>query len=173
MRTTVAPYCPSLGLLLFTEPRPQLFQLNALVPAALKTSFYSQFTPVHLLNHQSFAHQIGMAIAQLIISPWTVVAVLVISYLYQHLITYRALQGIPGPLAARFSNLWLFSTARRGKRFFIVDQVHKKYGPMVRVQPNHVSINDDLAIPMIYGHGNGFLKSFVPSSLRPPPPQRS
>jgi benzoate 4-monooxygenase len=29
----------------------------------------------------------------------------------------------------------------------------------VRIQPNHVSVADDKAIPAIYGHGNGFLKA--------------
>lgn len=105
-----------------------------------------------------------MALVQLLFSPWTALAVLLISYLYQHLITYRALQNIPGPLAARLSNLWLFWTARRGKRHLLVDQAHKKYGTMMRIQPNHISVNDDSAISLIYGHGNGFLKSFVQRS---------
>lgn len=39
-----------------------------------------------------------------------------------------------------------------------MDDLHKKYGKVVRIQPNHVSIADDSAIPIIYGHGNGFLK---------------
>lgn len=29
---------------------------------------------------------------------------------------------------------------------------------MIRVQPDHISIADDSAIPLVYGHGNGFLK---------------
>ncbi|KAK5084291.1 hypothetical protein LTR05_005367 [Lithohypha guttulata] len=40
-----------------------------------------------------------------------------------------------------------------------VDECHKKYGKVVRIQPNHVSIADDSAINIIYGHGNGFLKA--------------
>jgi benzoate 4-monooxygenase len=40
-----------------------------------------------------------------------------------------------------------------------VDEAHKKYGKLVRIQPNHVSIADASAIPIVYGHGNGFLKS--------------
>ncbi|KAJ4317246.1 hypothetical protein N0V84_007465 [Fusarium piperis] len=51
------------------------------------------------------------------------------------------------------------STCRRGKRFEIVDQVHRRLGPVVRIAPNHVSIADADAINVIYGHGNGFLKS--------------
>lgn len=51
------------------------------------------------------------------------------------------------------------STCRRGKRFEVVDKVHQKLGPVVRIAPNHVSIADADAINVIYGHGNGFLKS--------------
>lgn len=49
--------------------------------------------------------------------------------------------------------------ARRGRRYVAVNEAHKKYGTFVRIQPNHVSIADDKAIPIIYGHGNGFTKS--------------
>lgn len=37
-------------------------------------------------------------------------------------------------------------------------EAHKKYGTLVRIAPNHVSVADAEAIPVIYGHGNGFLK---------------
>lgn len=40
-----------------------------------------------------------------------------------------------------------------------MDDAHKKYGVLVRVQPHHVSVADADAIQTIYGHGNGFLKS--------------
>lgn len=71
------------------------------------------------------------------------------------------LRDIPSPSFAAFSNLWLLLQARRGHRFLKVDEAHKKYGKLVRIAPNHVSIADDDAIQAIYGHGNGFLKSYV------------
>lgn len=40
-----------------------------------------------------------------------------------------------------------------------VDKAHQKYGKLVRIQPDHVSVADSDAIQTIYGHGNGFLKS--------------
>lgn len=100
-----------------------------------------------------------MAIAQIILSPWTALAALGLYYLYPYFVTLSSLRDIPGPLLARFSDVWLFSTARRGKRFEIVHEEHKKYGPIMRIQPNHISINNDEAIQAIYGHGNGFLKA--------------
>lgn len=89
----------------------------------------------------------------------SLVALVVASYLYPYLVTYASLKDIPAPFPAQFSNLWLFNVVRHGQRYAVVDQLHKKLGLMVRLQPNHISIASDDAIKPIYGHGNGFLKS--------------
>ncbi|KAH7006784.1 cytochrome P450 [Ilyonectria destructans] len=97
-----------------------------------------------------------------LLSPWVPVALAVVIlgyWLVPYFGAYGNLRGIPSPFAAQFSNLWLMSTCRRGKRFEMVDQAHKKLGPVVRIAPNHVSIADADAIQAIYGHGNGLLKS--------------
>ena len=103
-----------------------------------------------------------MAITSYLFSPWALLAapVLLLSwYLYPYFVIYGQLRDIPAPFPAQFTNLWLLSVCRRGKRFEIVDKVHKKLGPLVRIQPNHISVADDEAIQVIYGHGNGFLKA--------------
>lgn len=100
-----------------------------------------------------------MSAVALLLTPWPWLAGLAFFFLYPYIVTHRALRSIPGPLAARLSNLWLLSTARRGKRYQIVHEAHKQYGTVIRIGPNHISVNDDAAIPIIYGHGNGFLKS--------------
>ncbi|GAB1314643.1 Benzoate 4-monooxygenase [Madurella fahalii] len=103
-----------------------------------------------------------MAVISFILSPWAPVALLfglVAYYIYPYLVTYRHLQKIPAPFPAQFTNWWLLLVCRRGDRYHTVDKLHKKLGPVVRIQPNHVSLNDDQAIQMVYGHGNGFLKA--------------
>ncbi|KAI1357359.1 cytochrome P450 [Xylaria arbuscula] len=103
-----------------------------------------------------------MAIIHILASPWALAAALVAIvayYIYPYLVTYGHFRGIPAPFPAQFTNWWLLYACRRGKRYLIVDEVHRKLGPVVRIQPNHISIADDEAIPIIYGHGNGFLKS--------------
>lgn len=70
----------------------------------------------------------------------------------------KSIRDIPGARVAALSNLWLLYQCRRGRRYIAVDEAHKKYGTLVRIQPNHVSVADDQAINSIYGHGNGFLK---------------
>ena len=73
----------------------------------------------------------------------------------------RPLISFPGPKIAAFSNFWLLYQCRRGQRFLAVDAAHKKYGPVVRIQPNHISIADPDAIGIIYGHSGGWLKRCV------------
>jgi benzoate 4-monooxygenase len=100
-----------------------------------------------------------MAIVDLLLTPWTPVVLVVLYYVVPYFTTYSALRDIPAPSLAPFTNLWLLLQARQGKRYLSVDEAHKKYGTLVRIQPDHVSVADADAIQIIYGHGNGFLKS--------------
>lgn len=103
-----------------------------------------------------------MAIAELILSQWgagAALAAFISAYLIPYYTENRELRGLPAPFPAQFSNLWLMSVARRGNRYEHMDKLHKKLGPVIRIQPNHVSIADDDAIQAIYGHGNGLLKA--------------
>jgi benzoate 4-monooxygenase len=100
-----------------------------------------------------------MAVADFLISPYTIPVAIVLFFLVPYLTSNTALRAIPGPFAAKFSKLWLLLQARKGRRYLSVDEAHKKYGKLVRIQPDHVSIADDSAINIVYGHGNGFLKS--------------
>ncbi|KAG8414165.1 hypothetical protein J3459_014993 [Metarhizium acridum] len=103
-----------------------------------------------------------MALTEYVFSPSAVLAIVGLvlsSYIFDYFVTNGKLRGIPAPFGAQFSNLWLLMVCRRGNRYKTVDDYHAKLGKVVRIQPNHVSIADDAAIPTIYGHGNGFLKS--------------
>ncbi|KAK7920730.1 Benzoate 4-monooxygenase [Apiospora marii] len=103
-----------------------------------------------------------MALIHLFYSPWALALLplaLVFYYAVPYFTTFGHLRKIPAPFPASWTNLWLLYVCRRGKRYLSVDEIHKKLGPVVRIQPNHVSIADDEAIQIIYGHGNGFLKS--------------
>ena len=90
-------------------------------------------------------------------TPYALLALPLLYYILPYLRNWK-IKGIPGPPLAAFSNLWLMYHCRRGRRYAAVDEAHKTYGTFVRLQPDHVSIADPDAIPIIYGHGNGFLK---------------
>lgn len=91
------------------------------------------------------------------ISPYTLLLLPILYYILPYL-RHWSLRKVPGPILAAFTNLWLMYQCRRGRRYIAVNDAHKKYGKVVRIQPNHVSIADADAIQIIYGHGNGFLK---------------
>jgi benzoate 4-monooxygenase len=96
-------------------------------------------------------------ILSVFLTPYTFLLLPILYYLLPWL-RNNSIRDIPGPRLAAFSNLWLLFQCRLGKRYKSVDEAHNKYGPLVRIQPHHVSIADADAINAIYGHGNGFLK---------------
>lgn len=98
-----------------------------------------------------------MAVVDLLLTPWTILALPILFYLFPY-IANASIRDIPAPFPAAFTNLWLMYQTRRGRRYLMVDEAHKKLGKMVRIQPHHVSIADEGAIPIVYGHGTGFLK---------------
>lgn len=100
-----------------------------------------------------------MAVSDIILTPWTIPIALILFFIVPYFTSNTELKDIPGPFFAKFTRLWLMLQARQGKRYLSVDQAHKKYGKLVRIQPDHVSVADESAIQEIYGHGNGFLKS--------------
>ncbi|KAF2187730.1 cytochrome P450 [Zopfia rhizophila CBS 207.26] len=93
-----------------------------------------------------------------LLTPYTLLLLPVLYYVLPYLRNW-SIRSIPAPFPAAWTNLWLLWQCRNGRRYAAVDAAHKKYGTLVRIQPNHVSIADPDAIPHIYGHGNGFLKS--------------
>lgn len=93
-----------------------------------------------------------------LLTPYTLLLIPLIYYLLPYLRNH-AIRDIPGPPLAAFSNLWLLYQCRLGRRYLAVDEAHKKYGPLVRIQPDHVSVADTSAISVIYSHTGGWLKS--------------
>lgn len=73
--------------------------------------------------------------------------------IFQLLLNYftPGLGRIPGPFLARFSDLWRFIDACRGHREQTILGLHKKYGPVVRIGPNCITIADPAAIDLILG----------------------
>lgn len=102
------------------------------------------------------------------ISPYVLLLLPLIFYLWPY-IQNRSLRSVPGPPLARFSNLWLLYHTRRGRRYLAVDAAHKKYGPLVRIQPDHVSVADPDAIPVVYSStGGGWIKRYAQWPPFPP-----
>ncbi|KAK0202481.1 cytochrome P450 monooxygenase [Desarmillaria ectypa] len=100
----------------------------------------------------------------------SVVVLTVLVHLVPYLIDSHRLRLYPGPLVAKFSDVWLANVTYKGHRSEVIHDLHKKYGPFVRIAPNHVSVAVSDAHSTVYGHGNGALKSpfydaFITTSL--------
>ncbi|KAG8860563.1 hypothetical protein FRB96_003817 [Tulasnella sp. 330] len=96
-----------------------------------------------------------------VVTPLLAVAAVIVYHVWayaQDLHGYRTL-GITGPWLAQLSDLWLARNAASGKRSEAVHKEHLKYGSIVRIAPNHISISDPDALQVVYAHGNGTLKT--------------
>ncbi|OCL14764.1 putative cytochrome P450 pisatin demethylase [Glonium stellatum] len=70
-----------------------------------------------------------------------------------------SLWKIPGPPVAAYTALWRLYDVRRGHAERTAIELHRKYGSLVRIGPNHVSVGDAREISNIYGLKAGFTKT--------------
>ena len=87
-------------------------------------------------------------------------ASLLLLIVVHYLRTYfrKGLRDLPGPIFARLSYLYRLSMVYNGDGSAQYRKIHEKYGPIVRVGPNEVSIADPTMIPVIYGIGSKLTK---------------
>ncbi|KAL2847758.1 cytochrome P450 [Aspergillus pseudoustus] len=64
--------------------------------------------------------------------------------------SYRRLSSIPGPFAAKFTDLWRYRSQNSPGHIARLLQLHRKYGKLVRIGPNHISTSDPAAVPIVY-----------------------
>ncbi|KAI0708217.1 cytochrome P450 [Fomitopsis betulina] len=85
--------------------------------------------------------------------------ILVVAKVVDYLADSSGLRPYPGPFLAKFTDAWIFWTVSRNRWSRSVEDAHKRYGPIVRIAPNHISIADPKALATVYGHSTGFTKS--------------
>jgi|SRR6478735_2483079 len=106
------------------------------------------------ISHQlvKFKH-INVAI-MLILSPSFMLgaaALLVITHIIIRLTSATA--KVPGPFVSNFTSLVLKWHELNANRTMYIHELHKRYGPVVRVAPNEVSFTSIDALKEIYGSG--------------------
>ncbi len=69
------------------------------------------------------------------------------------------LATVPGPWYSRFTHLVLKYQVMRARRVFYVHDLHRRYGPIVRLTPEEVAVADVGAFAQIHKIGSGFNKS--------------
>ena len=71
----------------------------------------------------------------------------------------HGLSHVPGPVLASCSDLWRLLQAWNRRPELVHIRLHQRYGPLVRIGPNAVSVSDPQAISVIYALNGGFVKS--------------
>ncbi|TFK56914.1 cytochrome P450 [Heliocybe sulcata] len=79
-------------------------------------------------------------------------------------VVYRAspfhpLAKFPGPFLNKITSLKIALTVASGRRYSIIEKLHKKYGPFLRTGPNTISINLHQAVGPIYASSSAWNKS--------------
>ncbi|KFZ25402.1 hypothetical protein V502_00123 [Pseudogymnoascus sp. VKM F-4520 (FW-2644)] len=72
---------------------------------------------------------------------------------------FHPLKAFPGPFLAKVTRWWLFRVEMRGDPHMEILDLHRKYGPILRISPNEVSFNDLEASSIIYGQTSKFEKA--------------
>ncbi|OAQ59226.2 benzoate 4-monooxygenase cytochrome P450 [Pochonia chlamydosporia 170] len=90
-----------------------------------------------------------------------VVALVVLAWAIGRVWTYSTspLRKYPGPYLAGWTNLWRFYHVLKLNSHLVVDELHRKYGPVVRIGPNLLSLSDPSLIKTIYKFENDWEKT--------------
>ncbi|KAK0461977.1 cytochrome P450 monooxygenase pc-bph [Desarmillaria tabescens] len=85
--------------------------------------------------------------------------VLVALHVYAYWLDLYDLRRYPGPFLAKFSYIWLVWTGWTLRRSQILYEIHRKYGPVVRISPTELSFSCSGAFSSIYSRGSSVTKS--------------
>jgi hypothetical protein len=78
---------------------------------------------------------------------------------------FTGISHIPGPFIASVSNFWKIRAAWQEAMPQQNIALHKKHGPLVRIGPNMISVDDPAALSVIYGFKPMYLK-VLPFALK-------
>ncbi|KAI1848733.1 hypothetical protein JX265_005641 [Neoarthrinium moseri] len=78
------------------------------------------------------------------------------------------LRSYPGPFLASFSRLWKVISTARGRTQLEHIALHQRYGPVVRIAPNEVSIASPAAARTVLSAGKRFYKTDFYDVFPPP-----
>ncbi|QKD59202.2 cytochrome P450 [Fusarium oxysporum Fo47] len=74
------------------------------------------------------------------------------------------LRPYPGSLFAKWTNLWRLYQVRTQKYQWTIQDLHKKYGPIIRIGPNLLDLDYPELIKIIYGTDHRWLKFYLNNS---------
>ncbi|KAI0265982.1 high nitrogen upregulated cytochrome P450 monooxygenase 2 [Gloeopeniophorella convolvens] len=120
------------------QTRGQLIPLLLLVPGGLSYPFSYALSSILKGTVTAFLSYYALIIFYTVayrLSPW------------------HPLAKHPGPVLARVSKLWSAMISAQGKQHIYYKNLHERYGDVVRIGPNELSIRDATIIPSVLGPG--------------------
>ena len=110
----------------------------------------------------------AIVLTDLPLSPIVLLVVILTIYVVVYA-TYNLflhpLARVPGPFLAHLTSTWLQFYDLAGVRVYMIDDLHQRFGPVVRVAPNELSFADPSMIKEIYGQASPYMKSAMYSLL--------
>ncbi|KAI8632604.1 trichothecene C-15 hydroxylase [Xylariaceae sp. FL1651] len=102
---------------------------------------------------------------------FTSVIAAILGTVFYHLFLHP-LKSLPGPLLWRVSRVPWFISAQRGVLPYRILEFHKKYGKIIRIAPDEISVTDPVAWKEFYGYKPGgefphHMGHYQPTSLMP------
>ncbi|KAI0469329.1 cytochrome P450 [Xylaria cf. heliscus] len=80
---------------------------------------------------------------------------------------YNGLNKIPGPFVASLTSVWKLYVVWSERMTSVSTELHERYGPLVRIGPNHISAASAESIQVVHRSRTGFIKSGMYSILLP------
>ncbi|KAK3367685.1 cytochrome P450 family protein [Podospora didyma] len=101
-----------------------------------------------------------MALANLSLALlWGGVASLLVYIVALRITAWNRLRHIPGPFGVGWSKLWIFRHTFAGNLCLVTKAVCEKYGPITRIAPDWVIINDPAEVRRIWSVHSGYRRS--------------
>ncbi|EGN99142.1 hypothetical protein SERLA73DRAFT_137309, partial [Serpula lacrymans var. lacrymans S7.3] len=120
------------------EPKSPLSHaaLIGLVPALLTLLLQPHFSSILQANLITFA------------AYYTTLLISICSY---RLSPFHPLAKYPGPVLCKLTKFWLAYHGQTGKQYLYYKKLHEKYGSIVRIGPNELSITEASAVAPLMG----------------------
>lgn len=83
-------------------------------------------------------------------------------------LVFHPIAHVPGPTIAKISGLWRSKKYADGQWHRTILDIHRKYGRVVRIAPNEISIVDENGMKNLYGHSHNARKTSWYSVWDPP-----
>jgi Cytochrome P450 len=119
----------------------------------------------HLLSQSVWEDAVPLSHLSISTALWLVFIVAIVHLLYVRY--FHPLSSIPGPFLASITRLWLIQATLTLRRHSIEADLHEKYGSIVRISPNELSISDPIYVHELYGAHSQFAKSDWYSAVEP------